>query len=56
MDIILFGVFLAFALTAIGLDYYRNVAYMGIIGGIALILLGIFLTVDGSLTTLICPA
>ncbi len=54
MDIIVFATFLAFALCAVALDYYKEAPYMGVIGGIIIILLGIFISVDGSLTTTIC--
>ncbi|UCD07740.1 MAG: hypothetical protein JSW41_02090 [Candidatus Aenigmatarchaeota archaeon] len=54
MDIFVFTVFLAFAIAAIFIDFYKEAPYMGVIGGIILILLGIFISVDGSLTTIIC--
>lgn len=54
MDIIVFGALLAFAISVIGLDYYRNVVYMGIMGGIVLVLIGIFVSVDNTFTILAC--
>ena len=54
MDIILFAVLLGFALTAIGFDYYRNVSYMGVIGGVMLVLIGMFLAGGTYLTVTTC--
>ena len=54
MDIIVFGLMLAFAIGVIGLNFYKNVPYLGIMGGVTLILLGIFISVDNTFTMLIC--
>ena len=54
MDIIVFSVMLAVALILLAIDYFKKVPYMGVIGAVILILLGIFLATDGVLTTLVC--
>jgi len=54
MDIMVFAVFLLLAIASIFIDFYKEVPYMGVLGGIIIILLGVFISVDGALTTLIC--
>jgi len=54
MDVFVFGIMLLLGLAAIFIDFYKQVPYMGVLGGIILILLGVFITVDGSLTITAC--
>lgn len=54
MDIFVFGIFLLFSISLIALDFKYSAPYLGVAGSITLILLGIFLAVDGSLTMTMC--
>jgi len=54
MDILILGLFISLALTLVALDYYKDSPHLGILGGIVFILLGIFLAIDGTISTLVC--
>lgn len=54
MDLVAFAVLFMVSIACIIIDYWKKVPYMGVLGGIILILVGIFLSVDSSFTTTVC--
>jgi len=54
MDILILAFFAALGLACIGRDFYKKAPYMSVIGGIIFIFLGIFLSVDASITQSFC--
>ena len=46
MDVILFILFSLIGFVFVGLDIYRDVPYLGVMGGILLILMGTILSMD----------
>ena len=54
MDFIIMIIFLGLASVAAFINYYKNVPYMGVLAGILLILLGLFIGIDGGITMTIC--
>jgi len=54
LDILLFGLLLGFTLSVVALDFYKETIYLGVFGGVLLILLGIFLAGGGNVTATYC--
>jgi len=54
MDIFIFSIFVFIALFSIFIDFYKEVPYMGVLGGIILILLGVFVSVNVTFTQSFC--
>lgn len=54
MDILLFAALIGMSSAFIGIDFWKRAPYFGVLGGIILILLGIYLSVDNSFTMLVC--
>jgi predicted tellurium resistance membrane protein TerC len=54
MDVVLLGIYFLVAMSFIIVDFWKRVTYFSVLGGIILILLGIALAVDGTVTTVVC--